>query len=232
MPVHGFVLAGGLSTRMGTDKARLHFCGRPLIAVAVEKLRGICAQTSIAGNRDDLAEYAPVVHETRLGVGPAAGVESGLEAAAFPWALFIPVDVPLVPPELLRAWVEETLAAGPAAGNGSFLIADGEPQPAFCMLRSDCRGHWSRILATGQRRLSVLLAEVFAAVPRAEAGREDGGRAVERYLTPDVIASAPARLWFCNVNTPQELADAEAGARACGPQTGPVHGKSLQGVST
>ena len=81
LPVHGFVLAGGKSSRMGTDKALLEFCGRPLVEIAVEKLREFCAEVSIAGNRDDLSVFAPVAHETRVDCGPAAGIEAGLKAA-------------------------------------------------------------------------------------------------------------------------------------------------------
>ena len=106
VPVHGFVLAGGKSSRMGEDKALLRFCGRPMVEIAVEKLRGFCEEVTIAGNREDLAGFAPVVRESRTGVGPAAGVEAGLGAARQEWAMFLPVDVPLVPEELLRRWAQ------------------------------------------------------------------------------------------------------------------------------
>ncbi|MES2390469.1 MAG: NTP transferase domain-containing protein, partial [Acidobacteriota bacterium] len=37
------MLAGGKSSRMGVDKATLEFRGRPMVEIAVEKLRGVCA---------------------------------------------------------------------------------------------------------------------------------------------------------------------------------------------
>src|ERR1700761_8141432 len=100
LPVHGFVLAGGKSSRMGRDKALLTFRGRPMVEIAVEKLRGFCSAVSIAGNREDLSSFAPVVTETRVDCGPAAGIEAGLQACTELWAMFVPVDVPLVPGEL------------------------------------------------------------------------------------------------------------------------------------
>ena len=119
LPVHGFVLVGGKSSRMGVDKALLPFAGRPMVEIAVAKLREFCADVSVAGNREDLAGSAPVVREDRVDVGPAAGIEAGLKAAGQEWVMFVPVDVPLVPGELLRRWAEAVMAKGCVA---SYLV--------------------------------------------------------------------------------------------------------------
>jgi molybdopterin-guanine dinucleotide biosynthesis protein A len=202
LPVHGFVLAGGKSSRMGEDKALLRFCGRPMVEIAVEKLRGFCEVVTIAGNREDLAGFAPVVRETRVGAGPAAGMEAGLAVAREVWAMFMPVDVPLIPAELLRGWAEAVLAR---EGVVVSYLRCGRDQPAFCMLRSECAGRFSAALEGGERRLGVLL-------ERASEGS---------LLVYDLDAvggkdAAGREWWFANVNTPQELAEAEAWAREGG----------------
>ena len=198
LPVHGFVLAGGKSLRMGEDKALLRFCGRPMVEIAVEKLREFCEVVTIAGNREDLAGFAPVVRESRVDVGPAAGVEAGLGVVAQPWAMFVPVDVPLVPGELLRRWAERVVGRDDVAVS---TLRCGRDQPAFCMLRGACRERFSEAVEGGERRLGVLLEE-------ASEGRF-------WVYEPEVLGEQ-GELWFKNVNTPEDLLEAEAWVRAGG----------------
>lgn len=206
LPVHGFVLAGGQSLRMGEDKALLRFCGRPMIEIAAEKLRSFCAEVGVAGNRDDLGAYAAVVRETRMGIGPASGVEAGLLAARLPWALFVPVDVPLIPQQVLREWAEAVVfAKEEAAVCASYLTLEEQPQPAFCLLRRECLEGWSAALEGGERRLLLLLQRM-----RVEGSGAVSPFRVERLIVRVDRERTLGRWWFCNVNTPEELAQAEA----------------------
>jgi molybdopterin-guanine dinucleotide biosynthesis protein A len=197
LPVHGFVLAGGKSTRMGEDKALKLFRGMPMIGLAVEKLRGFCTEVGIAGNRDDLGGYAVVIHEKRLEAGPGAGIEAGLMATTQPWVLFVPVDVPLVPAELLRRWVEGVIGAEGADAGGSYLLAEGQAQPAFCLLRRGSLAAWSGLLDHGERRLVAMLG--------GSSGVGAVGVGAERFASD----AERLALWFSNVNTPEDLAAAE-----------------------
>jgi len=209
LPVHGFVLAGGKSSRMGTDKALLEFRGRALVEIAVEKLRGFCAEVSIAGNREDLSAFAPVVREERVDCGPAAGIEAGLKAAQREWTMFVPVDVPLVPGELLRRWAEEVISLGGNGMGASFLLSKTGREPAFCMVRRDCGTRLSMVIRQRVRRLD----EVLLGIDGNEGDSWVEGRSLARYA-----ARIPSELeierWFLNVNTPNDLAVAEAWAQA------------------
>jgi molybdopterin-guanine dinucleotide biosynthesis protein A len=199
LAVSGFVLAGGLSSRMGTDKALLEFCGRPMVEIAVETLREFCAHVAIAGNREDLGRFAPVVHESRMEAGPAAGVEAGLRAAAQEWAVFVPVDVPLVPAALLQRWVSAAMGRGFAA---SYLMVNGSKQPTFCAVRRECVGTFSTALDEGERRLGEILRRVpegFWCADAAQFARRPALEEMERM--------------FQNVNTLEDLAAAEGDDR-------------------
>lgn len=180
-----------------------------MVEIAVEKLHGFCSAVSIAGNREDLSGFAPVVQETWVDHGPAGGIEAGLRACTQPWAMFVPVDVPLVPGELLGKWAEATVAnvlefeqtAGPLMGC-SLYTRYGE-EPAFAMLRPEVAPLFQAGLDRGERRLSVLLGEIRTAFGHA------------RYLRMDAAwhtASGDCdklQDWFRNVNTLDELNRAE-----------------------
>ncbi len=205
LPVHGFVLGGGKSSRMGRDKALLRFLDRPMIEIAVEKLGSFCAAVSVAGNRDDLAVFAPAVRETRLNAGPVAGIEAGLRASEHSWALFVPVDVPLVPTILLRNWATAILGRESEGVRLSFLRAGGDRQPAFCLLKKDCLAALSHAVEAGERRLGAVFAQVAST------------------LGPDALWIAEAEVFapegeggplstercFSNVNTPEDLSALE-----------------------
>lgn len=200
LPVHGFVLAGGMSSRMGQDKALMKLHGHSLIEVAVAKLTRFCSAVSIAGNRDDLAALAPIVREKRVRCGPVAGMESGLSATLEAWAMFVPVDVPLVPARMLERWAGAVLEKAAIGCRSSYLLVSGERQPAFCMLERSLLPALHRELDSGRRSIADVLAQMDNGTQSwlwpADAGKFAAvGRPDEESL----------ERWFLNVNEPADM---------------------------
>ncbi|WP_329743330.1 molybdenum cofactor guanylyltransferase [Dyella sp. A6] len=100
LPCIGVVLAGGRSTRMGRDKAMLAWQGRPLLDRQIDVLRrcGVDAW-QISGDRPDYGSVA----DMQAGLGPLGGLVSVAGAVSGDADLLvIPVDMPLLGPDLLR----------------------------------------------------------------------------------------------------------------------------------
>lgn len=57
--VAAFILAGGKSTRMGTDKAFVMLDGRTLVARALELAQAAASDVRIVGDRAKFAAFAP-----------------------------------------------------------------------------------------------------------------------------------------------------------------------------
>ncbi len=205
----GVVLAGGQSSRMGSDKALVTFAGRPLIAHAIRTLSDAGLPVTIAGARPEqessLAAYAPVVRDAQPGMGPLAGICAALEAMSARFLVFLPVDMPLLPHSLITYMLYHARITGSAvtvpAMNGSAqtfpAVLDRAVLPTLkAELNSGNRGCFFAFQAAaesaGQSVCSVAV-EVLA-----QSGQVAHPRGLHSFR------------WFVNVNTPRELEQAEA----------------------
>lgn len=189
-----FVLAGGRSSRMGTDKALLLLDGAPLIAHALAKINELGLSARIAGSRSDLTAYAPVVEDLRPDCGPLGGIEAALAASGSELNVFIPVDLPMLPSVFLQWMLTRATITGASA---TIPLLQGRPQPLCSVLRRD------------------LLPVVSGAIDRGSFKVMDAltGGSADLF---DVEAIAPMRRdwrvepavdrWFQNLNRPEDLA--------------------------
>lgn len=188
----GIVLAGGESRRMGTDKALAPLAERPLVARTIERLAPQCGLLAVSrhdGHLPGLNLGLPVIADGgdhRL--GPLGGLLAGLDwaAAADPGAaraVTVAVDTPFLPED----FVARLMAAGP----GAVAASSG-----------------------GRRHPVAALWPVAARHALRAALQDEGLRRVGVFL--DRLAPAAVD-WptdpfdpFINLNTPEELAAAEA----------------------
>lgn len=99
------ILAGGRSSRMGTDKALLPVDGRPLLAVQAERWRGVFDEVVIsADTRERFAALelggARIVEDARPGADPMAALEAVMTAVPAHRYFLTAVDLPFGDPAL------------------------------------------------------------------------------------------------------------------------------------
>ena len=106
----GAVLAGGQSTRFGSDKAMAELAGHTLLARAVDLLSGWCEHVVVVGRETAPAPTLP--DWPHAGMGPLGGIAAALHHAldeGYEAVLTIGVDSPDLPEEL-----PNLLSPGPA----------------------------------------------------------------------------------------------------------------------
>jgi molybdopterin-guanine dinucleotide biosynthesis protein A len=125
------ILAGGMSSRMGSDKAFLRIGGQTLLARQIEAARAAGAvEVFISGNT--ATDYSPfrcrVLADRLENTGPLAGIEAALAHASHPHVLVLAVDLPAMQPELLDRLAGHCT---PAAGAVPRVNGFWEPLAAF-----------------------------------------------------------------------------------------------------
>ena len=198
----GLILAGGAGRRMGgADKAGLMLAGRPLLAHVTARLGPQVTALALSANGDPgrfAAFGLPVLADPiPARPGPLAGILAALGWAQERWPeiadlLVVPVDTPFLPGDL-RARLD---AARRAAGARIAIAASaGRLHPAVVLLPADAG--LAEALAAGLARGERRVGAFFTAHGAAIADYGD--------LAPDP---------FRNLNTPADLAAAEADWRA------------------
>jgi len=115
LAVTGVLLVGGASERFGSPKALAPFRGETLAERANRILGEVCDEVLAVGKADDGLDLPfPVLDDGSDERAPVFGVIAGLRAAAHDTCVVLPVDCPLVTPDLLRA----LLAAGAVPQTG------------------------------------------------------------------------------------------------------------------
>jgi molybdenum cofactor guanylyltransferase len=205
----GFVLAGGQSSRMGRDKALLSFAGRPLIEHALSILREAGLPASIAGANPQangaLATFTPIIKDSQPGFGPLGGICAALAAVATSYAVFLPVDLPLLPSSLIAYMLHRARITGRAVTVPS---VNGFSQTFPVVLDRSVPSALQNELHSG--RLGCFSA--FQAAANSMCQSIDGV-AVELLVQSGQVThpfGLAAAHWFLNVNTPQDLHRAEA----------------------
>ena len=204
MPPLGVILAGGKGTRMGgADKALLSLAGRPLLSHVLERLAPQVGTLAINANGDPKRFEPfglPVLPDPVAGFpGPLAGVLAGLDWAADQGAesiVTVAADTPFFPCDL----VPQLLLA---CEGGAHQLA----------LAATPRGDEQTRSMTGK----VIRHPTFGIWPVAlrddlRAKLKDGMSKVVLWTDPHGARQAvfPETGAFFNVNTPQDLAQAEA----------------------
>ncbi|MGB4908269.1 MAG: molybdenum cofactor guanylyltransferase MobA [Tabrizicola sp.] len=190
MRIFGVILAGGEGRRMaGADKALVPLAGRPLIAHVLDRLEPQVERMLVSAN-GDAARFAgfgcPVVADAAP-QGPLSGVLSALTVAAGMGATHVvstPVDTPFQPGDL----VPQLLLAAEGSSGGLALAADATgDHPATALWPVGLAPALAAYLAAGEAKVTRFTDAHHAA--RA------------RFPDPRV---------FLNLNTPEDLAAAEA----------------------
>jgi molybdopterin-guanine dinucleotide biosynthesis protein A len=188
--VEAFILAGGASRRMGTDKSQLLLDGQTLTQRIAETLCKIASTVTIVGRSCD-DPGVKSIEDLYPQWSALGGVHAALSVCRTDWALVVACDMPFVSSDLF---------ARLASCRGLFeavapVQPDGRPQPLCAIYRvSPCLATAEELIQSGERRPLTLLQSVRT-----------------RWVTFGELDDLPgASAFFDNMNTPEDYSRAQS----------------------
>src|SRR5438552_15786561 len=104
----GFVLVGGRSQRMGRDKTRLAYRGRPMALHQAEKLAFVCGRAALVGkDRQTFADVPyPFVEDGASPNAAAFGIVAALDFSPEETNIVLAADIPRCSESFLAALLD------------------------------------------------------------------------------------------------------------------------------
>ena len=189
--LQAFILAGGASRRMGTDKSKLRLEQQTFTERIAETLLQITDSVSIVG-RDSDESSLPSVADVYPKWGALGGIHAALAACSHEWAIVVACDLPFVTSELFSYLAAQQLDHEAVVP----VQEDGRPQPLAALYRVDpCLRQATELIEAGRRRPVDLLEAVNT-----------------RWVAFDELRNfAQAQSFFVNINTPDDYDEAIRG---------------------
>ncbi len=192
--ISGAILAGGQSTRMGTDKALLQFNGQPVIERVYRSMAGLFNKTVLVTNHPEQYRFlpCPAVADHFVESGPLAGIHAALTWTTTDWVFVVACDMPLISTVVIRYLcnlADDYDAVVPCSSTGT--------EPLHALYNRRCLTVIEPMLQQGHRRIAEL------------------HEATNTHFVPwEEVARLPgAKQSFQNINTPEAFARLSSACR-------------------
>jgi molybdopterin-guanine dinucleotide biosynthesis protein A len=153
--LEGFILAGGASSRMGTDKSKLVLDGQTFIERVATALSGVTDTITVVGKGPANGQSKlPTVFDIYEKWGALGGLHAALSACRADWAVVVACDLPFVTGALLARLL------GLRADFDVVVPVqhDGRPQPLCAVYRvGPCLKIAEKLIQSGEHRPLALL---------------------------------------------------------------------------
>lgn len=190
--ITGIILAGGKSSRMGTNKALLEINGVPAIKRLKNELELITDDIVLITNHFSQYEFLnlPMTEDIYKEKGPLAGIHAGLIRSSNEWNAFVACDLPFFNHKIIRFFIR--LAEGTKA-DAIIPVINGQQHPLFSMYRSSILPVVEECLSQNKLRIKDVLDKIAVLEVTDKELKDEG-------FTEDEINYA-----FFNMNYPDDF---------------------------
>lgn len=151
------VLAGGRSSRMGTDKSDLLYKEQTFLETQIQKGQKLGIDDILISGYRGRACSGRVVPDRFVGKGPLGGLEACLRQAIHPRCLVLSVDTPLVSVAALQGLIRED---GQSDDPATILQHGEEQEPLIGIYRTDLADMMAEALENGRGSVFAFLKKV------------------------------------------------------------------------
>jgi len=160
-----FVLAGGKSSRMGTDKGLMDFQGRKMIEHVLQSLK-ISQRITIITENGDYKQFGfPVCTDIYKNCGPLGGIQSALFNSNADWNIIASCDLPFVTSDFFKFLLEKI---NKTFAHAIVPVHENKSEPLCALYHKSCLSEVEKFLTEKELKMHHVLKKlntVYVEVP-------------------------------------------------------------------
>ena len=139
---NAYILAGGKSSRMGTDKGLLLIEGKAMVQYVIEQLQPIFSKVVIVSNNPEYEKFGlEVIPDLIKDIGPAGGIYTALKHSDAQLNFIVSCDMPFITKEAIE-FIFKTRKESQIV----LLKNQGNLDPLFGLYAKDCETVWLQLI--------------------------------------------------------------------------------------
>lgn len=151
--INGYILAGGKSSRMGTDKGLLFLNGKLIIQTIIEQLQPAVNKTIIVSNNAEYKKFGlEVIPDLIKDKGPAGGILTALSHTDAERIFVVSCDMPFITTDAIQFMIERSVHS-----QITLPVYHSELQPLFGVYSKNCLPLWQRLIEKGMIKLQEMV---------------------------------------------------------------------------
>lgn len=148
--ITGIILAGGKSSRMGSDKGLLKMENITFVERVIEAIKPLVDEIVIVSNNSDYDQFGYLRIEDEIeDSGPLAGLYSGLKHSNSEFNIVLSCDIPMIKTEVLQKLIESDFENYEVTQ----IECNLKTMPLIAIYKKDCLNTCLKLLEQGERRL-------------------------------------------------------------------------------
>lgn len=179
--ITGIILAGGKSSRMGTEKGLIIYKNKPFVEHIIEAISPLVDNIIIISNNKAYESFGFKCYEDLIkNTGPLAGIYTGLRYSKTNNNLIVSCDIPLIKTVVLQKLIDQKNDASEVIQ----LQSQGKNMPLIALYKKSCEVIFMEELHQNQKKVQ---------------------KALKKCNVKTVIIDGSLEQVTANINTPEDL---------------------------
>ena len=151
--ITAYILAGGKSSRLGTDKGLYLLNGKPIIEYVISQLKPVVTNIVIVTNNKEYEQFGyEIIADNIADNGPSGGIHAALKHTGTNQNFIVSCDMPFITSDSILFMINNSMGY-----QITVPVNNGKFEPLFAVFSKECFTKWEEIINNGTKKMMDII---------------------------------------------------------------------------